>query len=51
MNVQDIFKLAIDMGVKSDFRSKEKIAKKLKEKKINTANFPKIRKNFLTPKK
>lgn len=33
MNIQEIFKLAIDMGVKSDFRSKEKIEKKLKREK------------------
>ncbi len=30
MNIQEIYKLAIEMGIKADFRSKEKIEKKLK---------------------
>lgn len=33
MNIQEIYKLAIDMGIKSDFRSKEKIEKILKREK------------------
>jgi putative NIF3 family GTP cyclohydrolase 1 type 2 len=33
MNIQEIYKLAIDMGIKNDFRSKQQIAKQLKRQK------------------
>jgi len=33
MNIQQIYKLAIEMGIKNDFRKKEQIAKSLKRQK------------------
>lgn len=33
MNIQEIYKLAIELGVKADFRSKEQIEKMLKRQK------------------
>ena len=33
MNIQEIYKLAIEMGIKNDFRKKEQIAKSLKRQK------------------
>lgn len=45
MNIQEIYKLAIEMGIKADFRSKEKIEKKLKREKEKYAKMSKDQKD------
>jgi putative NIF3 family GTP cyclohydrolase 1 type 2 len=42
MNIQEIYKLAIEMGIKADFRSKEKIEKMLRR---NKDQYDKLSKN------
>lgn len=51
MNIQEIYKLAIDMGIKSDFRSKEKIEKNLKREKEKFAELSKIKKEIFDQEK
>src|SRR6185369_11387363 len=46
MNVKEIYKLAIDMGIKADFRSKEKIEKKLKREKEKYGELSKDKKEL-----
>lgn len=41
MNIQDMYKLAIDLGIKNDFRSSKEITEYLKEKKEEYVNLPK----------
>lgn len=51
MNIQEIYKLAIDMGIKADFRSKEKIEKILKREKEKFAELSKIKKEIFDQEK
>lgn len=46
MNIQEIYKLAIDMGIKNDFRSKQQIAKQLKRQKEKHAKLSKNQKEI-----
>lgn len=46
MNIQEIYKLAIEMGIKADFRSKEKIQKLLKREQEKYAELSKIKKEI-----
>ncbi len=46
MNVKDIYKLAIDLGVKNDFRNKKEIQEYLKRKKEKYNKLPKGEKEF-----
>jgi putative NIF3 family GTP cyclohydrolase 1 type 2 len=46
MNIQDIYKLAISMGIKADFRSKEKISKMLKRQKDKYGKLSNDKKEF-----
>jgi hypothetical protein len=51
MNIQQIYKLAIEMGVKSDFRSKKEIAEYLKMKKEQYEALPKEEKEYFDKEK
>jgi putative NIF3 family GTP cyclohydrolase 1 type 2 len=46
MNVQDIYKLAIDLGIKNDFRSKQQIEKHLKRQKEKYDKLPVDKKEY-----
>jgi len=46
MTIQEIYKLAIDLGIKSDFRSKAEIQEYLKRKKAKYDKLPKDEKDF-----
>ncbi|KKQ00305.1 MAG: hypothetical protein US10_C0035G0009 [Candidatus Moranbacteria bacterium GW2011_GWD2_36_198] len=46
MNIQEIYKLAIEMGIKADFRSKEKIQKLLKRENEKYAELSKVKKEI-----
>jgi putative NIF3 family GTP cyclohydrolase 1 type 2 len=46
MNIQEIYKLAISMGIKADFRSKEKIEKMLQREKDKFAELTGQKKEF-----
>lgn len=46
MNIQDIYKLAIDFGVKNDFRTKKEIAEYLERKKKEYESLPKEEKEY-----
>lgn len=51
MNIQEIYKLAIEMGIKNDFRSKEQIVKNLKRQKEKYEKLPKDQKEIFDPGK
>lgn len=51
MNIQQIYKLAIEMGIKSDFRTKSEISEYLAEKKEEYDNLPKGEKEFFDKEK
>jgi len=51
MNIQEIFKMAVEMGVKNDFRSKEKIEKKLKREKEKYSELSKDKKEIFDTEK
>lgn len=46
MNIQDIYKLAIEIGIKNDFRSKQEIDDYLKRKKEQYEKMPKEEKTY-----
>lgn len=46
MNIQEIYKLAINMGIESDFRSKQQIVKQLKRQKEKYEKLPKDQKEI-----
>jgi putative NIF3 family GTP cyclohydrolase 1 type 2 len=46
MDIQQIYKLAIELGIKNDFRSKKEIDEYLKEKKEDYENLPKEEKAY-----
>ena len=51
MNIQEIHKLAIEMGIKTDFRSKEKIQKILKRESEKYAELSKAKKEIFDQEK
>jgi putative NIF3 family GTP cyclohydrolase 1 type 2 len=51
MNIQDIHKLGIELGIKNDFRKKNEIAEYLKEKKEEYDNLPKNEKIYFDREK
>ena len=51
MNIQEIYKLAIEMGIKTDFRSKEKIQKLLKRENEKYAQLSKAKKEIFDKEK
>ncbi|NTW26987.1 MAG: NGG1p interacting factor NIF3 [Candidatus Moranbacteria bacterium] len=51
MNIQEIYKLAIEMGIKADFRSKEKIEKLLKREQEKYAELSKTKKEIFDQEK
>lgn len=51
MNIQEIYKLAIKMGIENDFRSKKQIEKQLKRQKENYEKLPKDKKEIFDMEK
>jgi putative NIF3 family GTP cyclohydrolase 1 type 2 len=51
MNIQEIYRLAIEMGIKADFRSKEKIQKLLKREQEKFNDLSKIKKEIFDQEK
>jgi putative NIF3 family GTP cyclohydrolase 1 type 2 len=51
MNIKDIYKLALEIGIKNDFRSKKEIAEYLELKKEEYENMPKEEKEYFDKEK
>ncbi|HOW60895.1 MAG TPA: NGG1p interacting factor NIF3 [Candidatus Moranbacteria bacterium] len=51
MNIQEIYKLAIKMGIENDFRSEKQIKKQLKRQKENYEKLPKDKKEIFDMEK
>lgn len=51
MNIQEIYKLAIELGIQNDFRTKKEIAEYLKEKKEEFENLSKEEKAYFDKEK
>ena len=51
MTIQEIYKLAIEMGIRSDFRTRKEIAEYLKLKKEEYENLPKDEKEYFDKEK